>query len=88
MNDAMIANFQFLLDFCQRMYLENRVMAKLLNNCAGFDWKYFDQGVADQGEIEKAEKFFAPVRSAAFDSAGFDSQLRKLEQDLSKDGEA
>ena len=74
-------HFQVLLQHCERLTLENLVMRTLLNNCAGFEWAIFDDGVADPKQIAKAHKMFHEVYEAVnADEESFYAQLRKLGQ--------
>lgn len=81
MDENAIFHFQVLLQYCERLTRENLVMRTLLNNCAGFEWKTFDEGVSDPAQIAKAQKIFHDVYEAVnLDEESFYAQLRKLGQ--------
>lgn len=85
MADIQAKNLRKLLNFCQRLYLENSVMKRLLNNCVGFEWSYFDEGVSDPVEIEKARKKFETLLELAAKNEAIESQLQIVEQDKPED---
>ena len=56
-------------------------MRTLLNNCAGFEWAIFDEGVSNSAQIAKVHKIFHEAYEAvSTDEESFYAQLRKIGQ--------